>query len=92
MREVLTTHRIRTFAGNDTIHRALSDPDVFLPGDVGVLRALRAIGGGSRAAADAMLTVDRWRPWRSYVVHHLWATAESAQSRVAEAQDDDVAV
>ena len=72
--------------------RALSDPDVFLPGDVGVLRALRAIGSGSRSAAEAMLTVDRWRPWRSYAVHHLWATAESAQSRVAEAQDDDVAV
>src|ERR1700761_2216350 len=31
--------------------RALSDPDVFLPGDVGVLRALRAISGGARAGA-----------------------------------------
>src|ERR1700761_7622285 len=72
--------------------RALSDPDVFLPGDVGVLRALRAIGGGSRSAAEALSAVDRWRPWRSYAVHHLWAAAESAQSHVTETQDDDVAV
>src|ERR1700758_1565220 len=31
--------------------RALSDPDVFLPGDVGVLRALQSAGGGARSAA-----------------------------------------
>ncbi|HEY4097070.1 MAG TPA: AlkA N-terminal domain-containing protein [Baekduia sp.] len=44
----------------------LGDPDVFLPGDVAVVRALRELG----------LTVDdaqRWRPMRSYVVIHLWA-------------------
>src|SRR6201996_8685782 len=62
--------------------RALSDPDVFLPGDAGVLRALRAISGGSRSAADAMLTVDRWRPWRAYAVHHLWPAKEAGQCRV----------
>jgi AraC family transcriptional regulator of adaptative response / DNA-3-methyladenine glycosylase II len=47
--------------------RALSDPDVFLPTDAGVLRALARLGP-SRA--------ERWRPWRSYAVHHLWATLE----------------
>jgi AraC family transcriptional regulator, regulatory protein of adaptative response / DNA-3-methyladenine glycosylase II len=72
--------------------RALSDPDVFLPGDVGLLRALRAAGGGSRSAAEALSAADRWRPWRSYAVHHLWATLESARSRVAETRDDSVAV
>jgi AraC family transcriptional regulator, regulatory protein of adaptative response / DNA-3-methyladenine glycosylase II len=41
------------------------DPDVFLPTDAGVLRALRALGG----APDP----ERWRPWRSYAVMHLWA-------------------
>lgn len=45
--------------------RALSDPDVFLPTDAGVIRAL----GGSPGS-------DAWRPWRSYAVHHLWATLE----------------
>ncbi|HEX3715052.1 MAG TPA: AlkA N-terminal domain-containing protein [Trebonia sp.] len=48
--------------------RALSDPDVFLPTDAGVLRALARLGPG-RAA-------ERWRPWRSYAMHHLWATLE----------------
>jgi AraC family transcriptional regulator of adaptative response / DNA-3-methyladenine glycosylase II len=49
--------------------RALSDPDAFLPGDAGVLRALRQLGG---TVADA----ESWRPWRSYATHHLWATLE----------------
>jgi AraC family transcriptional regulator, regulatory protein of adaptative response / DNA-3-methyladenine glycosylase II len=53
--------------------RALSDPDAFLPTDVGVLRALKR-SGASTAPADA------WRPWRSYAVHHLWATLESPTS------------
>jgi AraC family transcriptional regulator of adaptative response / DNA-3-methyladenine glycosylase II len=48
--------------------RALSDPDVFLPTDVAVLRALKTLG----AVPDA----DVWRPWRSYATHHLWATLE----------------
>jgi AraC family transcriptional regulator, regulatory protein of adaptative response / DNA-3-methyladenine glycosylase II len=67
--------------------RALSDPDVFLPGDVGVLRALRAL------TADAPETAaERWRPWRSYAVHHLWATLESGPSRTAGTRDHEVAV
>jgi AraC family transcriptional regulator of adaptative response / DNA-3-methyladenine glycosylase II len=70
--------------------RALSDTDVFLPEDVGVLRALaRVTGGGperdgagtrvaagTRAAAAALAAAEDWRPWRSYAVHHLWATLE----------------
>jgi DNA-3-methyladenine glycosylase II/AraC family transcriptional regulator of adaptative response / DNA-3-methyladenine glycosylase II len=47
--------------------RALRDPDVFLPGDL-VLR--KALGGVSaRAAATAS---DAWRPHRSLAVLHLW--------------------
>ena len=44
--------------------RALGDPDVFLPGDVAVKRALANLGGDPRP--------ERWRPWRSYAVMHLW--------------------
>jgi AraC family transcriptional regulator, regulatory protein of adaptative response / DNA-3-methyladenine glycosylase II len=44
--------------------RALGDPDVFLPGDVGIRHALARLGGD----ADP----ERWRPWRSYAVMHLW--------------------
>jgi AraC family transcriptional regulator of adaptative response / DNA-3-methyladenine glycosylase II len=67
--------------------RALSDPDVFLPGDVGVLRALARLGGGgpgTPAAAPAL--ADGWRPWRSYAVHHLWATLEPALAEPALAE------
>ena len=44
--------------------RALGDPDTFLPGDVGIRHALARLG----ADADD----ERWRPWRSYAVMHLW--------------------
>jgi AraC family transcriptional regulator, regulatory protein of adaptative response / DNA-3-methyladenine glycosylase II len=44
--------------------RALGDPDVFLPGDVGIRHALARLGGG--------VSHERWRPWRSYAVMHLW--------------------
>jgi AraC family transcriptional regulator of adaptative response / DNA-3-methyladenine glycosylase II len=44
--------------------RALGDPDVFLPQDVGVRNALARLGGTPDDEA--------WRPWRSYAVMHLW--------------------
>jgi AraC family transcriptional regulator of adaptative response / DNA-3-methyladenine glycosylase II len=43
--------------------RALGDPDVFLPTDLGVKHALPA-------GADP----EAWRPWRSYALLHLWTT------------------
>ncbi|MFI5083790.1 MAG: DNA-3-methyladenine glycosylase family protein, partial [Streptosporangiales bacterium] len=65
--------------------RALSDPDAFLPTDVGVLDALSRLGalgaagtGPARAgkARAAAALAESWRPWRSYAVHHLWAYLE----------------
>ncbi|HEY2262146.1 MAG TPA: AlkA N-terminal domain-containing protein [Streptosporangiaceae bacterium] len=70
--------------------RALSDPDAFLPSDVGVLEALARLeaplglagsaGTGpsarARAARAAAALAQSWRPWRSYAVHHLWAYLE----------------
>jgi AraC family transcriptional regulator of adaptative response / DNA-3-methyladenine glycosylase II len=44
--------------------RALGDPDAFLTGDAGIRHALVRLGAG----ADH----ERWRPWRSYAVMHLW--------------------
>jgi AraC family transcriptional regulator of adaptative response / DNA-3-methyladenine glycosylase II len=52
--------------------RALADPDVFLPTDIGVRNGLRHIGlDGSPQSAIA--SAEAWRPWRSYALHHLWA-------------------
>jgi AraC family transcriptional regulator of adaptative response / DNA-3-methyladenine glycosylase II len=62
--------------------RALSDPDAFLPSDVGVLDALGRLGAipegtpRARAARAAAALAETWRPWRSYAVHHLWAYLE----------------
>jgi len=70
--------------------RALSDPDAFLPGDVGVLEALEQLGavpaggrGPAARARTARLAADlatSWRPWRSYAVQHLWAYVEESRS------------
>jgi AraC family transcriptional regulator, regulatory protein of adaptative response / DNA-3-methyladenine glycosylase II len=56
--------------------RALSDPDAFPVGDVGVLRALRLLGQPASAGSGAA-AAQPWRPWSSYAVHHLWATLEA---------------
>jgi AraC family transcriptional regulator, regulatory protein of adaptative response / DNA-3-methyladenine glycosylase II len=53
--------------------RALGDPDVFLPTDIGVRNALRALGLDSTPKAAARLS-ESWGPWRSYALHHLWST------------------
>lgn len=47
--------------------RALGHPDVFLPTDVGIRRALDVLGA---PAAD----VAAWRPWRSYALLYLWTS------------------
>lgn len=54
--------------------RALGDPDVFLPTDLGIARALRAVGlaADPRSAAQHAAA---WRPWCSYALMHLWRRA-----------------
>jgi AraC family transcriptional regulator of adaptative response / DNA-3-methyladenine glycosylase II len=52
--------------------RGLADPDVWLPGDLALRRSLSALGSSDSDAAN------RWRPWRSYAVMHLWALAVPA--------------
>jgi AraC family transcriptional regulator of adaptative response / DNA-3-methyladenine glycosylase II len=53
--------------------RALGDPDAFLASDAGVRRALARLGQPPDPAAATRLA-SRWRPWRSYALHHLWAS------------------
>jgi len=54
--------------------RGLGWPDAFLPGDLGVKRALRE-SSESKVLAHA----ERWRPWRAYAVIHLWSDIGEAQ-------------
>lgn len=49
--------------------RALGHPDVFLPTDIGVRRALE------RSAVEHV-DPGRWAPWRSYALLHLWTSLE----------------
>ncbi len=48
--------------------RALGDPDVFLPTDVGVKHAL------GLPPREAERRAEAWRPWRSYALLHLWTS------------------
>jgi AraC family transcriptional regulator of adaptative response / DNA-3-methyladenine glycosylase II len=70
--------------------RALSDPDVFLPGDVGLVRAMRGLTGPG-PGTGSLPAAERWRPWRSYATHHLWATLEPGQHSPAGTRDDALA-
>ena len=50
--------------------RALGHPDVFLPTDIGVRNAIAGLGHDAAVVGGS----DRWRPWRSYALMHLWNT------------------
>lgn len=54
--------------------RALGDPDVFLPTDVGIRHALTALGADP---GEAVALSECWRPWRSYAQLHLWHSLSS---------------
>ncbi len=51
--------------------RVLGDPDVFMPTDLGVHHALVRLGVDASPKAAAALA-QRFSPWRSYALHHLW--------------------
>jgi len=51
--------------------RGVGDPDVFMPADLGVRHALERLGLDAAPAAAAA-HAERWSPWRSYALHHLW--------------------
>jgi AraC family transcriptional regulator, regulatory protein of adaptative response / DNA-3-methyladenine glycosylase II len=60
---------IGTWTADYVAFRALGDPDVFLPTDVGVRNAAQRLGIDDVAARS-----ERWRPWRSYALIHLWSS------------------
>jgi AraC family transcriptional regulator of adaptative response / DNA-3-methyladenine glycosylase II len=57
--------------------RALGDPDVLPAEDLGLLQAARRLGLAT-SARDLAACAERWRPWRSYAAHHLWAAGTQA--------------
>jgi AraC family transcriptional regulator of adaptative response / DNA-3-methyladenine glycosylase II len=72
--ELLTLPGIGPWTADYIALRALGDPDVFLPSDLGVRRGAAALGlpdDPKKLAAHA----ERWRPWRSYATIRLWRHA-----------------
>jgi AraC family transcriptional regulator, regulatory protein of adaptative response / DNA-3-methyladenine glycosylase II len=61
---LLTIKGIGPWTASYIAMRALGDRDVFLPTDLGVVRTLERHPG--------TIDPDRWRPFRSYALHHLW--------------------
>jgi AraC family transcriptional regulator of adaptative response / DNA-3-methyladenine glycosylase II len=55
--------------------RALGDPDVLLPTDLGVRRGAAALGLDDTPAALADHAAAAWAPWRSYATIRLWRHA-----------------
>ncbi len=51
--------------------RALADPDVFLPTDLAIKIGATKLGlpADPRSLAEI---AQRWRPWRSYALRHVW--------------------
>jgi AraC family transcriptional regulator of adaptative response / DNA-3-methyladenine glycosylase II len=55
--------------------RALGDPDVFLPTDLGARRGAVALGLPGDAVTLAAHAREHWAPWRSYALIRLWRQA-----------------
>lgn len=73
-RRLLAVRGIGPWTAAYVAMRALGDPDVFLPTDLGVLRGMAARGGPDEPRGAAARAAA-WRPWRSYALHHLWSAA-----------------
>ncbi len=67
--------------------RALRDPDAFIPGDLGVRRALEALGQEAGGHSSTSLA-ERWRPYRAYAVQHLWASIPRRSPRERSSKAD----
>jgi AraC family transcriptional regulator, regulatory protein of adaptative response / DNA-3-methyladenine glycosylase II len=54
--------------------RVLSDPDIFLPNDLGIRKML-----GETNLKRMLAIAAPWQPWRSYATLHLWKLLERGE-------------
>ncbi|MGB0616881.1 MAG: DNA-3-methyladenine glycosylase family protein [Candidatus Poseidoniaceae archaeon] len=47
-------------------------PDVFSPGDIGLVRAIQRLTDGIEDGKDAAAFAERWAPWRTAASWFLW--------------------
>ena len=71
-RQLLDVPGIGPWTAGYVALRALGDPDVFPAEDLGVLTAAARLGLPT-SPRELAAHAERWRPWRSYATHHLWA-------------------
>ncbi len=64
---LLALKGIGPWTADYVLMRGLGHPDIFLGTDLVAVNALEAAGV---SVDDA----ERWSPWRSYALHHLWAS------------------
>jgi AraC family transcriptional regulator of adaptative response / DNA-3-methyladenine glycosylase II len=57
--------------------RVLRDPDIFLSTDLGVRRALQALGQDPQRSSSL---ASRWAPYRTHATQHLWASLSNANA------------
>ena len=80
--QLLALKGIGPWTADYVVMRGLGHPDVFLGTDLVAVNALRAHG----------LEVDdapRWAPWRTYALHHLWASLGTLDAAAAAATRSD---
>jgi len=61
--------------------RGLGDQDVFMPSDLGIRKAVERLGA-KRDPKSAAAIAQRWRPWRSYALHHLGLSLSDERGRL----------
>jgi AraC family transcriptional regulator of adaptative response / DNA-3-methyladenine glycosylase II len=83
---------IGSWTASYVVMRALGDPDEFMPTDLGLKRAARALGEPDDQKS-LLARAERWRPWRSYAMCHLWfaegsttAIKEKSQTRLKKGE------
>ena len=54
----------------------LLKPDVFSPGDIGLVRAIQRMTDGVKDGKDAEAFARRWAPWRTAASWFLWRTID----------------
>jgi AraC family transcriptional regulator of adaptative response / DNA-3-methyladenine glycosylase II len=62
---------IGPWTANVVSAKALADPDAFGRNDLALLRQAERLGLPA-SPPDLERYAERWRPWRSYAMHHLW--------------------
>lgn len=81
MDETISRLRCIRGIGDWTAHyiamRACGEPDAFPAGDVGLLRGAADAKGRRPTSSELLALAERWRPWRAYAAHQLWARDEA---------------